>query len=524
MAVKRNWFVYLILVVFEICAAYALFSAMMDFAGSTEYPYLWYGIILCAFAAALVLVHVASKYMAQLGLPGILAAKTRQSVVIERSVVAAVILASAAVRIWVILEFPITPSSDYQVYYQVADLLSKGTLSSSGYSGYIAEFPHVIGYPFILSLLFRITGPSFQAGFYLNLAASLASVFFTWRIARTLCGRLGGMVALVAAAFWPSQILYGSVLASEPVFTCFLLLCIWLFIYLYRYPVRLGNRESAMFLCFLLGIALALANAVRPLSEILLVAVVLCFLPFVVRFDKNERMLNGKVSRASCQGWFLSLVVLFSFFVCSQLISMSISSTIAYRLPGSDVSYGFNLMVGLNKDSKGTWNQQDADFFAQVFASTNSPQAAHKASVDVALQRIGSDPVGISNLALEKFTSLWKNDDYAREWTRLFLGQQGGLSPERQDIIDRFTDWNDFFYLFGIFFSAIFGIQLFRRKDASPAQVLILLFVGTAFLHMFLEIQNRYHYFILPVFVILSSMGIAGIFRSHVGRQKQKMI
>ena len=228
------------------------------------------------------------------------------------------------------------------------------------------------------------------------------------------------MIALVVAAFWPSQILYGTILASEPVFACMLLLSIWLFIYLYRYPVSLGNREGSIFLCVILGLSIALAGVVRPMSLIFLVAVVLCMLPFVKRFNRNEKMLNGKFTRASCQGWFLVLVISLTFFISNQLISTSISNTINYKLPGSGVSFGYNLMVGTNIEAQGAWNQQDAEFFAKEFSLTNSPQAAHKASIDVALQRIKTDPVGVSNLALEKFTFLWGNDDYAEMWTTIF--------------------------------------------------------------------------------------------------------
>lgn len=158
-------------------------------------------------------------------------------------------------------------------------------------------------------------------------------------------------------------------------------------------------------------------------------------------------MLNGKFTRASCQGWFLVLVISLTFFISNQLISTSISNTINYKLPGSGVSFGYNLMVGTNIEAQGAWNQQDAEFFAKEFSLTNSPQAAHKASIDVALQRIKTDPVGVSNLALEKFTFLWGNDDYAEMWTTIFLEQQGALTPERLNIIGQFTKWNDYFYL-----------------------------------------------------------------------------
>jgi 4-amino-4-deoxy-L-arabinose transferase-like glycosyltransferase len=434
---------------------------------------------------------------------------------IQRIAVALVILISAIIRLWVIIKMPITPSSDYQTYYQVADLLSRGLLSSSGYSGYIAQFPHVIGYSFILSLLFRITGPSVMAGLYLNMAASLISVYLTYRIARALSGCLGGMIALLSAAFWPSQILNGTLLASDPVFTCMLLLSVWLFIYLYRYPVSLGNREGAIFLSSILGLCIALAGAVRPMALIFLVAVVLSMIPFSKRFNKNEKMLNGKVSRASCQGWFLVLVISLVFLIFNQLLSTSISNAIGYKLPGSGVSFGYNFMVGMNTEAKGTWNQQDADFFTNKFALTDSSQEAHKAGIDVALQRIKADPEGILYLFPEKFSILWGNDGYA-VMTTFFLDQQGILTRERQDIIGLFTKITNYFYLFSVFFLAVLGIQLFRRKDTGPEQALILLFIGTVILHLILETQNRYHYFILPIFMILTAMSIVEIYQGYV--------
>lgn len=515
MAVKKNWFVYLTLVLFVICSLYALYCIVTDMASTQTDQFSSYAVTAFILAGAFALVHITSRYAVRFKLSAILPPDDQKSIKIERIIVVSVILVSAALRIWVIAKLPISPASDYQTYYQVAELLSKGTLSSSGYSGYIAEFPHVIGFPFLLSLLFRITGPSLIAGLCLNLVFSLFSVYLTYRIARTLCGRLAGIIALLFAAFWPSQILYGALLASEPVFTCLLLLSIRLFIYFYRYPVMLENREGSMFLCFALGVLIAIANAIRPLSEILLIAILLGIVFFFKRFNKNEKMLNGKLSRTLCQGWAMALVIFFSFFICNQLISISISNTIAYKLPGGGVSYGYNLMVGVNQDANGAWNQQDADFFAQQFAKTNSAEAAHKASLDVALNRIGSDPVGVLNLSVKKFGFLWKNDDYGSTWTTLFLDQQGNLNQERKGIIDGFNNLNDYFYLLAVFFTAVFGFTLFRRKKTGPVQALVLLFIGTVALHMILECQNRYHYFILPVFMIFASMAISDIYRRH---------
>ena len=177
-------------------------------------------------------------------------------------------------------------------------------------------------------------------------------------------------------------------------------------------------------------------------------------------------------------------------------------------------------MVGVNIEAKGAWNEQDSEFFSSEFASTNSPEAAHRASANVGFQRIGGDPVGVLNLSMEKFTFLWSNDDYGKTWTTLFLEQQGGLTPERADMIRQFSQWNDWFYMLGLFFSFVFGLRILKQKLVGAELALILLLVGTVALHLFLETQNRYHYFILPVFMILSAMGITGIYRDYRAQSK----
>jgi hypothetical protein len=59
------------------------------------------------------------------------------------------------------------------------------------------------------------------------------------------------------------------------------------------------------------------------------------------------------------------------------------------------------------------------------------------------------------------------------------------------------------------------GLILWRKKTGSSAQVLMLFFIGTVMVHMILECQNRYHYNILPVFMLLTAMGVTEIYKSY---------
>ncbi|MEN6470586.1 MAG: hypothetical protein ABFC62_03870, partial [Clostridiaceae bacterium] len=188
MTIRKTPFTVLILVLFEVCAVYALFCGVTDLGAGKPYPFLWSSAAILAFAAALCAVFAAARLASWEKFAFFWKGKTRRLLIAERIAAGLTLLIAAALRVWAVKTLPIDPSSDYQTYYQVAELLTKGGLSASGYAGYIAQFPHVIGYPFLLSLLFRVTGPSLAAGLYFNIAASLCSIFLVYRIARTLGG------------------------------------------------------------------------------------------------------------------------------------------------------------------------------------------------------------------------------------------------------------------------------------------------------------------------------------------------
>lgn len=509
----NKWFTYIYLTIFGIFIGCTLFSGIINIGISAKYPFLWYGGIILAMGVLWLLANAFASLSSRFVLHPFEPQYKKYGVFIECIIVVAVITVGAGLRVWVIQNLHMTPASDYKTYYDVATLLSQGNLIKDGVwlCDYISQFPHVIGYPYILSIVFKIFGVSVTVGLYFNLVASLISIFLAYQIARLICGRIGGMIALVLVAFWPSQILYINHLASEPIFMCITLLSIWLAVYLSKYTFKNGKTSGYLFLYIALGISLAVGAAVRPMSIILLIAIVICILPSKIKFNEDKDRI-GLIKKGMSKGWIRALAILISYLLCSQIISGAISKTIDRELPGSSVSFGYNLLVGLNIDSKGAWNKEDAKMFNDAFLETDSAIEAHKVARDEAFKRIQKDSIGMINLAFEKYALLWSSDDYAASFNIFFLEQQNNLSLERKAFINELIPWNNLYYLLCVFFSFIAGIALWFRKKTGPEHILVLFFIGTAILHMILESQNRYHYNILPIFAILAAVGISEIF------------
>lgn len=520
METRRNWFTYIYLTFFGIFVCYSLFGGILNIGISAKYPFLWYGGILLSMgglwlisnSAAIVFSHFdIYRFRFRSRIPGI---------VVEGVIIAAAIIAAGAVRMWIIRYLPVQPQSDFQTYYSVADMLAKGSLKrdGAGYCDYISQFPHVIGYPYILSLIFKLFGTSVATGLYFNLAVSLISIFFVNRIARLICGRVAGILAMVLAAFWPSQVLFVNQMASEPAFMCLSLLCIWITAYLFK-ASSAAKDVSIFILNILLGILLAVAGGVRPVSVVLLIAIVICTITYKAGTVEGSNEKAGLIKSCLSRGWIRVIFLLAGFLICSQMISGATARAIDRKLPGSAVSFGYNLMVGLNVESKGSWNEQDAKFLNDKFIETGSAEEAHKASLELAVKRIKEDPEGIVNLMFQKYTLLWANDDYGAYWNLLFLEQQNNLTSGRKEFINSVTIWNNIYYIICVYMSLIAGIFLWFRKKAGTGHILVLYFVGIAFLHMVVESQSRYHYSILPVFAILAAVGAVEIFKFYRYRE-----
>lgn len=79
-----------------------------------------------------------------------------------------ILLVGFAVRIAWIFYHSVEQGSDYQLYHEIASILA-GKMNGNLPVDYIALFPHVIGYPTFLAVIYSIFGNSIRVGLFLML-------------------------------------------------------------------------------------------------------------------------------------------------------------------------------------------------------------------------------------------------------------------------------------------------------------------------------------------------------------------
>lgn len=509
---KKNLLDYIILSFFAMCMGLALCACMFYVTRATDREYLNQGKWVLSMMALSLLALLGSRLARKAGDKMPDRAKTAVMCIICALLVAA----GVALRLWAIWSIPIEPDSDFETYYRMAGELLRDTLMSPDAAAdrrYIALYPHTIGFPMLLLWpTFSLFGESVLNALYANLVCSCIGILLTGHIARRLSGRIGAVVAVGLMSLWPSHIFYSTMVATEPSFTMLILLAADIMIGLLDrekgslYELNPGRSIGMM---MLLGVVLALAGAIRPMAIILLAAY--CVAQLFVTGDPTNRIKLDGARYATSQPIICIVLVLLCYLVTNFVISRTVSDMIGEK-PASGLSAsGYNLMVGLNSESGGLWNETDSNFFAAAYESTGSANAAHQACMEVAVQRFQAEPENVLNLMVSKFCDLWGTDDFGIDWVLLWTGQQNTLTPELQSLLEEIRPLGRVMYMALLLFAAIGCMEAWRRRWAPPPMVLVcmLFFLGTALSHMLLETQVRYHYNMIPFLILLASWTIS---------------
>lgn len=524
---KKNVFSYFVIILYLVGILYVLVCGVANLGEGREYPYILKGAFFTLLLVIWLALNGAAALLARTQLEDWVHKKKRLFNILEAVTLITVLCIAFYIRWTYIRRMPMKPESDYKTFYEIADLLKRGMLveAGEGYCDYIAMFPHVFGYSYVLSRIFRLFGTSVFTAQGFNVFLAVGTVFLTYRTARLAGGVSAGLCALLLAAFWPSQILYMNMVASEYLFSFLMMLCVYLFIVsMKRCTADMKHPVLGVLLHILLGVMLALCAAIRPMALIVLITIVLCVCFQRMHIPPRKPIDQPLSLVILSKGWMRCAIIIICYLCVTSLCSAGIEYTIDRPLASGSASFGYNLLVGLNAEAEGGWNQEDADYLYTAMDRTGNATEAHLACRDLAIQRLKGDPRSMLNLFLHKYEVLWGNDDFGSTWNILFMNQQGSLTKERQDFLYSSRDVCNLYYLIVMAFAGIGGVFLWK-KGMGYEYVFTLIFLGTVAMHLLVENQNRYHYHALFMVAILAGCALQGIYvmnRSKVLRVREE--
>ena len=381
------------------------------------------------------------------------------------------LLLLVAIRIGAILlaPTPLTADNDPRYLHELA----VGVLE--GGNPIVAHRP--MGYSTLLGALYAAFGVHPVLAEFLNLGfATLAGWTLFMMVARAW-DRRAAAAALLLYALVPSQILLVTTVFTETMYSAVLIAAIALASEAVM-TRRMGLAVSA-------GIVLALSQYVRPVSQ-----------AFLAMFAAAPLLYGIRWSRAGV----LSLAIAASFLVAMVPIALH-NASVHGALSLSTSSYGgWSVFVGANQEHDGRFNGDDQAILHDTPGNTvwERSETLGRAGVD----RIISDPRAFAELVLRKFRVLWDDDTYGQSnafpgWT-VTDPLNPALAVASQGVY--------------VLLAALATVGLWRsRQRPRPAALLLAgVLVTIALAHVFVEVQPRYHAYVIPLLCALAGPVLAG--------------
>ncbi len=351
--------------------------------------------------------------------------------------------------------------SDWLFYHHLAVAISTG-------GSWFSIVP--TGYPIMLASLYAVLGPYPIIGEFLNLALALWTAAMLFVLARHRFGNGAAAAAVYLFAIVPSQVLMTTVLGTEVAYGAFIATAVAVAV--------VGGRRAAPWTAAL-GVVLALSQYVRSTSDILL--------PAFVAFLWLQHRSAATALRRSVLLVAVFLLVMIPAIVVN--VAAGAGATVATSRYG-----GWSLLIGLNQQKIGHYNGPDI----KLVGLTAGTVAWERRATRLALHRLVADPSATAQLVVRKFPLFWGADDYGALWVALPPGNVA-QPMGRTEIMASQIGYAAVLVL------ALLGLLRWRGRR-GPTELLIVLLIGTvAVLHSFVEIQTRYHSYLVPLLCVLAA-------------------
>ena len=389
--------------------------------------------------------------------------------------------------LWV-LSFQIEPTVDFLTFYETASQLAAGEQINWLYLGL---FPHILGYSTFLSWFFRLFGSSPLVAALVNVGLTTVSGLCIY----LLCLRWAGKrAAAYGFFFWsvcPSKLIYNSMVMSEPLYTC----CILLFLLLLSlacdkklsFPVRCLLALPLGALC---GALLLSINVVRPVAMILFIAFFLWLF-----------LLRGKEIKNPKTWAFLALftlIMLCSYSKCSD--QWRLWEYLRIHEPTSSLP-AYNIYVGLNMDSMGSYSEEDMDLLWDYRYDPENGSAvyAQEQMLKEVKNRLAEGEINFPRLFSVKLAKLMGNDEGGAFYA------QAALSPGQ---IRFWSLLSNVYYYLLVFLCLLGAGALFRHPPRSTVNMAPLYCIGLILAHLIIEVSGRYKYSLIPMLILIACFSL----------------
>ncbi|MCI1930363.1 MAG: glycosyltransferase family 39 protein [Clostridia bacterium] len=426
------------------------------------------------------------------------------------------------------------PTNDFDFYYRTALDLANGSVEMIRGKTYTVSYPYLQAFVVFESFLIKIFGSDISVlrviYSFINAMTCVVIYLIGERYDRKI-----GLFAGVLMALYISNIVFTSVLTCQHISTFLYYLSFYIF-------TMETKSEKKTFLKFLTtGILIGLANLMRAIAPPILLAI-LIFVCIKVFFDikngvysTNRKIKNkqkNKKYKNNIDENIKNIIIkkAFPFFMVIVLL-LGYKATLkgfdyyAYLKGYRDqisipTDIRFKFMVGLNYEGSGYSNSEVRCMFSE--ADENEKKQLLN---DFIMTQVKNPDIFFKKIFLRKLGTQWSGIDASYRWLYgddLNNIKKKKISGEASDslkaiyencyMMQHYYNYIDFSYQIFIMFLASIGFWVSRKsRYNSTLSLYTWIILGYVAVHVFIESQQRYRYFGMPIFFIFASIGIVQI-------------
>ncbi len=379
------------------------------------------------------------------------------------------------------------PVQDFDTMYRAAQDLAQG---GRGYLDqiYFYNWAYQTGFVAYEALILKLFGPGQLALQVVNALCLGGIGVLVRRIAGKLMPRRAAAALSLLYALYPAPYFLAGVLTNQHLATLFFYLAFYLLVREEKltWPVALTA-----------GCLIALGNAARPIGIVLVLAA-LCWRVIRLLLSGGRDWKGELANLAGVAGGFFLLFALLSNLVIWTGLNPE-------GLTNNQPMWKF--VLGFNQESDGCWNRSDYENYLSL-----PTQEADEAMREVVRERLGAGPVKLAGLAVRKSAVMWGQDEYMF-WGFGHLNGARKLGPLTVDQYTQVLSRGDKgVYLLAFALALLGAAALLRRgTGGGPALLLTFLVCGYYAVHLIVEVQSRYRYFMMPAVFLLAGVGLTAL-------------
>lgn len=367
------------------------------------------------------------------------------------------------------------PYSDYQNFYNSSiNFANYGTINK-----YIEVFPHLIYYIICLGSIFKLFGTSYTLVVILNVFIDILATLILIKFFKS---KTAGVIWLLN----PINIMWCSI-AHPTVITNFFLLLSFLILFKLLNSLNKNNKKDLYKKAIFFSAILSIANLFRPIMIILLIALLIYF--FILKISKKDLK----------KYLIVTIIILGSYLIFNKSISFMTNNLLSNNI--ADTTVGWNIYVGSNMKSNGTWNEEQQIEFNKLFNSNTSPNEIQEHFLEKGVNQYKNNGL-INNIKLfiKKAIVLVGSPDSLTCY--VFNKMQSNSIPNYIQFILKIITSTSYYIL--LLFNIIFAYKKLRNINRNDDVYILQLFIiGVISSHLLVEVSPRYCLMLIVPYTLL---------------------